>query len=187
MRIFLRRVCVFDCVCDDGELDGYGVVMGLFEGLFREERITEYDEGVIWLLPDAFVCVCVRGCVQSIFEHLQTVFIIQIIPLLPCTLEPVVHWHTAEEDMRSLMLYHHSGLWLEINVFVRATSSRWMFMKAISKCSFELYSMQSFWKDATLYYNHTAYVNSPTCCRFPQNWDPFIKFYISSASYVFAY
>lgn len=38
--------CVFDCVCDDGELDGYGVVMGLFEGLFREERITEYDERV---------------------------------------------------------------------------------------------------------------------------------------------
>jgi len=33
--------CVFDCVCDDRELDGYGVVMGLFEGLFREERLTD--------------------------------------------------------------------------------------------------------------------------------------------------
>lgn len=84
------------------------------------------------------------GCVQSIFQHLQTVFIIQIIPLLPHTLEPVVHRHTAEEDIRSLMSYHHSGLWLEINMFVRATSS-------VSKCSFELYSMQSFRKDAILY------------------------------------
>lgn len=103
MRMFLRRrVCVFDCVCDDGELDGYGVVMGLFEGLFREERITEYDERIWWReLFDSFLMpLCVFACadVYKAFEHLQTVFIIQIIPLLPCTLEPVVQWHAAEED-----------------------------------------------------------------------------------------
>ncbi len=99
---FWEEVCVFDCVCDDGELDGYGVVMGLFEGLFREERITENDER-IWSreLFDSFLMpLCVFVCVDvyKAFEHLQTVFIIQIIPLLPCTLEPVVHWHAAEED-----------------------------------------------------------------------------------------
>ncbi len=102
MRIFLRRsVCVWLCLWWR-ELDGYGVVMGLFEGLYREERITEYDER-IWSreLFDSFLMpLCVFVCVDvyKAFEHLHTVFIIQIISLLPCTLEPVVHWRAAEED-----------------------------------------------------------------------------------------
>lgn len=130
---FWEEVCVFDCVCDDGELDGYGVVMGLFEGLFREERITENDES-IWSreLFDSFLMpLCVFVCVDvyKAFEHLKN--------CVYHTDHPSITLHTWTScaltrswrgHMHSLMSYRHSGLWLEINVFVRATFSGCVFM-----------------------------------------------------------
>ncbi len=149
------------------ELDGYGVVMGLFEGLFREERITENDER-IWSreLFDSFLMpLCVFVCVDvyKAFEHLQTVFIIQIIPLLPCTLEPsCALTRSWRGHMHSLMSYHHSGF-VTGNKCVREGHIFWVrfyVMKAVSKCGFELYSIQNFRIDATVHSIHTAYVNS---------------------------
>lgn len=173
---YFWEVCVFDCVCDDGELDGYGVVMGLFEGLFREERITEYDER-IWSreLFDPFLMpLCVFACVD-VYKAFSSIYKLCLSYrsslYYPAHLNQLCTDTQLEEDIHSLMSYHHSGLWLEINVVMRATSSRGIYgMKAVSKCSFELYSMHSFRKDATLYNIHTSPQHTQQIYSELRNW-----------------
>lgn len=133
-----------------------------------QNMMRESDRGSC-LTPSWCLCVCLHAwmCTKHFRAPINCVYhtdhpSITLHTWTSCALTHSWRGHTLLDVVSSQWFVTR-------NKVMRATSSRGFFyvMKAVSKCSFELYSMHSLRKDATLY-NFRQVPNMLS--RFTQNW-----------------